>query len=363
MDAARADGSSGLPMPAAPRVLVVIPTLNEAGSIAGVLDELRTDLPPGADVRFVVCDGGSSDDTRRIVETLARSRADLRLLSNPRRLQAAAINLAVRECGEGVDVLVRCDAHARYPRGFIARLLTSLDDHDADALVVPMDTTGDSCLRRAVAWVSDSAVGSGGSAHRGGRKSGFVDHGHHAAFRMESFRRAGGYDESFTHNEDAELDCRQRALGSRIYLDATIRLGYYPRGTLSGLAKQYFNYGKGRSRTVRRHPASMRLRQLLVPLHVVLCAGALAALPWTAWPMIWPVFYAGVLLVTSGYLALLHRSFCGFLGGVAAAVMHLAWGAGFVWGMATLRVSPWRPEEPSPPENVGAPTPLRDAST
>ena len=38
------------------------------------------------------------------------------------------------------------------------------------------------------------------------RKSGYVDHGHHAAFRAASFKAIGGYDETFSHNEDAEFD-------------------------------------------------------------------------------------------------------------------------------------------------------------
>src|SRR5205085_12703716 len=142
-------------------------------------------------------------------------------------------------------------------------------------VVVPLDSRGGGGWHRAVAWISTSPIGTGGSAHRAGRRSGYVDHGHHAAFRMERFRGVGGYDESFTHNEDAELDCRQRALGARVYLDAEIRLAYQPRASAAALARQYFRYGKGRSRTVRRHPDSLRLRQLAVPPHLQLSLAAL----------------------------------------------------------------------------------------
>jgi succinoglycan biosynthesis protein ExoA len=323
-------------------VLVVVPTLDEARTIEGVLAALADDLPPAARVRFVVADGGSTDGTRDIVRRLAAERADLHLLDNPKRLQSAAVNLAVRTFGADCGVLVRCDAHAAYPAGYLRKLLEALDREGADAVVVPMDSAGSACLSKAVAWVSDTPLGSGGSAHRGGRRSGFVDHGHHAAFRMESFRRAGGYDESYTHNEDAELDCRQRALGSRIFLDADIRIGYGPRGTFKGLAKQYFGYGRGRSRTVRRHPGSMRARQLAVPLHVVLCALALVAAPWWPLALLWPGSYAAALAVASVGLALRHRSPCGLLCGPAALVMHAAWAAGFLGGLAFVRERPWR---------------------
>ncbi|ARN22588.1 glycosyltransferase family 2 protein [Piscinibacter gummiphilus] len=325
-------------------ILVVIPTLNEARTIDGVLSALSKDLPAGCTTTFVVADGGSTDGTAERVS----SWPGVQLLRNPRRIQSAAVNLAARTHGGDADVLIRCDAHAVYPPGFVRQLVESLDRNGADAVVVPMDSVGHSCLQKATAWVSDTPVGSGGSAHRGGRRSGFVDHGHHAAFRMASFRRAGGYDETFTHNEDAELDCRQRALGSKVWLDADIRLEYHPRDTFTGLWKQYRGYGRGRSRTVRRHPGSMRARQLAVPVHLALSAAALVLAAWAPWLLVWPAAYLAALAAVSVALAVKHRSACGLLGGPAAFVMHTAWAMGFFGGLLSLRETPWRPGMATP---------------
>ena len=41
-----------------------------------------------------------------------------------------------------------------------------------------------------------------------GAEGHWADHGHHALMRISAFRAVGGYDESFSHNEDAELDYR-----------------------------------------------------------------------------------------------------------------------------------------------------------
>ncbi|HVK31610.1 MAG TPA: glycosyltransferase family 2 protein [Burkholderiaceae bacterium] len=322
--------------------LVVVPTLNEVRTIAAVLESLSVDPPADVALRFIVADGGSTDGTREMVRALAAQRSDLRLLHNPDRRQGPGVNRAVLAHGGDADVLIRADAHAQYPPGFCASLLDTLERTGADAVVVPMDSHGEGCFQRAVAWVSDTPVGSGGAAHRGGRRSGFVDHGHHAAFRLDTFRRAGGYDASLRSNEDGEFDCRQRALGARIYLDATVRVAYHPRATPRSLAKQYFDYGWGRSCTLRRHPSSARLRQLAVPAHFAVTLGALLAAPW--WPalLVWPASYLAVLAATSIGLAWRHRSACALLAGVAAAVMHAAWAAGFV---AALRGSPqprWR---------------------
>jgi succinoglycan biosynthesis protein ExoA len=326
------------------RVLVVVPTLNEAHHIGGVLESLLGGLRSPAAVEVVVADGGSTDATRALVERVMDTDRRVQLMDSPGRIQSCAVNLAARRFGRDADVLVRCDAHAEYPPDFCRRLLDALKRSEADAVVVSMDSVGDDCLQRAVAWVSNSLVGTGGSAHRAGRVSGFVDHGHHAAFRMESFRRVGGYDESFSHNEDAEFDCRQRALGARVYLDADIRVKYRPRSTFAALFRQYLRYGAGRSRTVRRHPGSLRLRQLVVPTNLAFMALAVALSPWTRLPLLWPATYACVLLATSAGMTVKHRSACGLLAGPVAATMHLAWACGFFLGLAVARERRWRLE-------------------
>ena len=325
------------------RVLVVVPTLDEKDHIGPVLTRILEETADFAQLRVVVADGGSTDGTREIVAEVARRNPAVVLLDNPARIQSAAVNLAVRRFGDGADVLIRCDAHSFYPPRYCRSLVETLQRVNAASVVVPLDSIGQSCLQRAIAWVSSSPIGTGGAAHRGGHGSGFVDHGHHAAFRMGAFRRVGGYDETFTHNEDAELDCRQRAVGGRVYLDADIRIGYRPRRSLAALARQYYRYGAGRARTVRRHPTSLRLRQAAVPLHVGLSALALAIAP--LWPpaLAWPAAYASVLLAVSVAMALRHDSACGFLAGPVAATMHVAWGSGFLVSLVAARERRWRP--------------------
>jgi len=277
-----------------------------------------------------VVDGGSSDGTVAVVRSLIAERPDVTVIDNPKRIQSAGMNLAVASLGEGYQVIVRCDAHAEYPPHFIPLLLESMAKSGADAVVVPMDSVGDGCLQRAVAWVSNTPIGTGGSRHRAGTRSGFVDHGHHAAFSAEMYRRIGGYDETFTHNEDAEYDCRQRKAGGRIFLDADIRITYHPRASFGRLWQQYYNYGRGRARTVMRHPDSLRLRQAVVPGAVLLFIASLLATPFTILGWAWPLFYTGILAAASLLIAVKERSLCGLLCGPAAAVMHFSWAAGFV---------------------------------
>jgi succinoglycan biosynthesis protein ExoA len=292
----------------------------------------------------VVVDGESRDGTQKIVERVSRDLPFVRCLQNQARIQASGINLAVKTYGDQFDVLVRCDAHQVYPDDFLSALEHSMKAHGADSIVVPMDSKGETCFQRAVAWASDSRVGSGGSAHRGGKKSGFVDHGHHAAIKIAVFRAVDGYDETFSHNEDAEFDCRLRAYGGAIFLDSEIRLKYRPRSTPVGLWRQYFQYGCGRSRTVRRHPKSLRLRQFLVPAHLLISVVAVLLSPWTRVPMVWPFAYLVILTVFAIVQTVERKSLCALMTPVAALVMHTGWAVGFLWGWLSIREQTWSPD-------------------
>jgi succinoglycan biosynthesis protein ExoA len=326
-------------------VVIAVPVLNEAGAIEGVVQNL---LDSSADLQscvVVVADGGSHDGTPDIVRNRFGDHERVKLLHNPGKLQSAGVNLCVQEFAHPQGVLIRCDAHSDYQADFITRLLTTLNDTGADSVVVPMDSVGFSCLQKAVAWVSDTPLGSGGAAHRGGHVKGFVDHGHHAAFKVASFIHAGGYDPTFSHNEDGEFDNRLRARGGRIYMDSDIRLKYFPRDSLIKLFRQYFNYGCGRSRTVRRHPGSIRLRQMAVPLHLILLLTSLALLPVSGVFGLWPLTYLFVLTIYSLMITAKRKSACGLLAGPAAFAMHTGWALGFFYGFLAVRERRWIPED------------------
>lgn len=313
-------------------ILVVIPTLNEASHIKDTLHDLLSSDAAMSTVKIVVCDGGSTDATRQIVTEVSATHGNIHLVANPDRLQSAAVNLAVSVAAEPQHrILVRVDAHSHYPPGYVLQVAESLIEHEAEALATVMDTVGDSCFQRGAAWAMQTKIGSGGSAHRGGTTSGWVDHGHHAGFLLETFRNVGGYDTSFVANEDAELDHRVGLSGGRIWLNASIRLGYVIRPTIRKLAMQYWRYGKGRAQTVLKHRMRPRLRQMIPP--IVLMANLLALLlaPMAPALLLFPVMYLALLSGVTVLTVLRQSSLCALWVGPALLVMHMVWGAGFLW--------------------------------
>ena len=189
----------------------------------------------------------------------------LRLLDNPARLQSAGINRAVTEAGRPRHrILVRADAHAVYPPGYAMALADRLAALQVAWSVVPMDSRGEGCFSAPPrgSWIRRWA--SGGSAHRGGRRSAEVDHGHHAAMDLDWFRRIGGYDASFSHNEGCRADHppARRAGGSgwRRICGWTTRCG--PRsGRWRGNTGITAGAGRARSAQARCGPRLRRSRR------------------------------------------------------------------------------------------------------
>lgn len=324
------------------RIVVAVPTYNEEASIEACLRSLIEGCEAAA---FLVSDGRSDDQTRAIVERLAQEMPEVSLavIDNPARNQSAGVNLAAAAAAEDRDILIRCDAHALYPRGFLIDLARALIETGADSVVVPMDAAhreGAGCFEKANAWIVDTPLGSGGSAHRGGRSSGFVDHGHHAAFWKARYLALGGYDEAMIANQDAEYDTRLRANGGKVWLDASIRLTYFVRPAPARLWKQYWRYGRGRADHVILHRVRPRLRQMIPVAHVGALIAGVGALPLSALPLLgYGGLYGAALMAATALTARKHRSFCTLMVPLVLAIMHTAWGLGFLREVA----APGRP--------------------
>jgi succinoglycan biosynthesis protein ExoA len=317
-------------------VSIVMPALNEERYIEAAIHSI---IPQSDELHYevLVVDGGSTDRTRAIVVELAAGNDRIRFIPNPKRIQAAGVNLAARLADPRSIYLVRADCHVRYPERFVELCVRDLSSKQVASVVVPMRTEGKACMQRAIAAAQNSRLGNGGASHRLIGWSGFVDHGHHAGFDRKAFLELGGYDERFSHNEDAEFDTRLIRTGRRIYMNGDAAVTYFPRTDLASLARQYFSHGRGRASTLLKHRKMPRIRQGL-PVAIVLAVALSAGLAvFEPWFLLLPVLYAMGCLLGGAGLAIRASDRCVMLSGVAAIVMHMSWGTGFL-----ARLAGWR---------------------
>jgi glycosyltransferase involved in cell wall biosynthesis len=304
-------------------VSVVVPTLDEAASIDSCLDRISTQvIPEGVElVEVLVVDGGSSDDT---VERAGRHEG-VRVLHNPDRIQAAALNVAIA-AARG-DVLVRVDGHSLIANDYVASCVETLDRTGAAMVGGAQRPIGGGLVQRGMAAAMRSRLGVGAAAFYREDRRGWVDTVWMGAFRTDTARDVGGYDATLPINEDAEFAARLGEHGG-VWLDPSIVAHYEPRGRLRDVVRQWSRYGLWRGRNVRRTPTLLRPRQLAVPLLLVGVAS-----PARRWVL--PVY---LVALGAGSLTAARRDRVGAaMFWVVVPVTHVCWGAGFFAGLATGR--------------------------
>ena len=306
-----------------PTVTVAIPVLNEEEHIERCLDAVARQTYPEI-VEVLVVDGGSTDRTRELVR---RRGGVVRLLENPRRIQAAALNIALAEA-EG-EVVVRVDGHCVIAPDYVDRCVSALAATGAAMVGGAMRPVGEGWLPRGIGAAMSSRFGAGPARFHVGGPSGWVDTVYLGAYRTALAREVGGYREDVGVNEDAELAIRMGRRGG-IWFDDSIRSTYTPRSTVRGVARQFYRYGRSRAATVRHHPGALAPRQLAAPL-------LLAGLASPARRTVATAYALTLVLVAARRLRKDPKASFGML--LAMPAMHLPWAAGFLRGLL--------PEHPS----------------
>lgn len=323
-----------------PKVSVIVPCYNEQATIRLLLDALRRQTFPPAEMEVVIADGMSTDGTR---DEIAKFQADfpdlsVRVVDNPLRTIPSGLNRAI-EASLG-SILVRSDAHSKPHPDYVENCVKALEAGRGDNVggVWEIQPGADTWIAKSIAAAAAHPLGVGDALYRHAQHAAEVDTVPFGSFRRELVERVGRFDESLLTNEDYEFNARIRKAGGRIWLDPSIRSVYFARPTLTELARQYWRYGYWKWRMLRRYPDTLRWRQALPPLFVL---GLIGLAVISLFVPFFAYFLAGGLLI---YLFIL------FLAGTQAAerhnspflaaglplaipVMHISWGSGFLWSI------------------------------
>lgn len=317
-------------------VSVIIPVYNEAAHIVPCLESLVNGTYPAASTEFLVVDGGSKDDTVDRLQSFARSNPDLRLriLHNPDKTQGYALNVAIGNLAPESKLVIRADGHSTYPPDYLSACVATSLATDAENVGGAMVPVGKTPLQEAIAFCMSHPLGVGNARFHLADFNGEVDTVYLGCFKREVFDKVGFFDPHLTPNEDAEFNLRIRKTGGRIYLNSAIQVDYLPRESLATLARQYFNYGRGRCRTVRKHRVIPSSRQLIPPvwlLFSILCVVFTAV---SAWWLIMPILYLATCIAVAALAAIQRKNGALFLAPICFVIMHYSWGSGFLYELA-----------------------------
>ncbi len=308
---------------------VVIPVRNGAGLIGTAMRSALDQDYPG-ELELVVADGASTDGTHAEARRVADSDRRVRIIENDRELTAAGLNAAIA-VSHG-DVIVRCDAQATLPPGYVRRSVELMRETGADVVGGRQDVVGTTALQRATAIAMTTPIGTGGARFRIGGAPGPTDTVYLGVFRRSALERVGLFDEALVRNQDYELNHRIRRSGGTVFFHPDLAVGYSPRSSIGALFGQYRQYGDWKRRMLRRHPESLRARQLAPPLFVLglIAAAVLLLTPWRPFGVTFFVLYAAALVLTAFAELWRRRDRAALLCPLPLATIHLAWGLGFL---------------------------------
>ena len=319
-------------MTATADVSVLVPVLDEERHIREAVASMQAQRIDG-EVELIFIDGRSRDRTRAILEELAERDPRIRVLDNPARRTPQGLNVGLA-AARGRYV-ARMDAHTHYPPGYLAAGVRRLEQGGVEHVSGPQIAVGDGTWSRRVALALSTRLGVGGAGFRDlGSDEIEVDSGFTGVWRRETLERQGGWDEGWPQNQDAELAARIRADGGRLVCLPEMAADYVPRDSLRSLARQYWRYGIYRAKTSRRHPNALRRSHVLAPGLTATVAAALLPGPVGRLARIGVAGYVAALILESVRAARRDRPADAATLPVVFATMHLAWGLGFLWGVA-----------------------------
>lgn len=300
-----------------PLVTVIIPCRNEERYIKECLDSVMNQTFPQEKVEILVVDGMSEDKTREIVKSYSR----VRLLTNPKKIFAAANNIGIKNAkGEVVMIL---GAHAVYPEDYIERCVECLKKYNADNVggdikVIPSKKT---IIAKAIALSLGGHFGRGRTKKE---KISLVDTVFGGCYRKEIFNKIGFFNENLEGSSDIDLNMRLLENKGKILLISDLIVEYYPKDNLKDFFLHNVKDGIWAILPLKYTKRALKPRHYL-PLIFVL------TLPLSIWVYIPVSFYFALKI------ALKERDIrYFFLMPIVFAVRHFGYGIGSLIGLIKL---------------------------
>ncbi len=254
-------------MPGADDIVVVIPALNEADNIAGLLDDCAAQKPPPAEV--VVVDAGSTDDTFRIAREREARWPALTALRVEGATPGGGRNAAIRaSCS---PLIATVDAGSRVGPNWLATLSEPLRGGRRDAIAIGVaEPDPHSSFERVSGWLTLGAFKPPGGRRPVGSAY-LPGAGHGTCLPREAWERAGGYPADLPWGEDKLFLQRLRRDGLEMLTVPRARIRWRPRRNLAELYRQYRDYGRADALI------GLDRRNELVTLGLYVAGAALAA--------------------------------------------------------------------------------------
>jgi GT2 family glycosyltransferase len=317
-------------------ISVCIVTYNAAEHIGACLRSILEMVPHGGRTEVLVVDGGSTDDTQKIVRGFA---GRVRLVENPKRTIASNRNVALREALH--PSIAFTDSDCIVPPNWLGMLSASFEEiQKSDPRLAGVGggnkaPSGETPFQTALGIALDSFLGSLGSVQGkifGERRRVASIACLNALYSRAALESAGGFDELLENMcEDADMNYRLDQKGYGLYFVPGILVEHAARRSFSSWCMNMYHYGIGRARIMRKH------RTLFSPAYVIalfflpgLFIASLLGILWRPAFLVW--LYIPFTLLSGYFLALPKDPASGLRVGPILIGTHIFYAAGLVRG-------------------------------
>ena len=284
-------------------ITVICPIYNEESHIKDCILSILSQDYPKDDLEVLFVDGLSDDRTRDIIESYSQQYPFIHLLDNTKRIAPTALNIGIR-AAKG-NIILRLDAHAKYPSDYFTVLVNKLQSTEADNVGGVCNTlpAKDTNVCKAIAYAMSSSFGMGNSHFRiGTDHEMWVDTVPFGCFRRDIFDKIGLFDEELVRNQDDEFNGRIIRHGGKILLLPKVVVDYFARDSVSKTAKMFYQYGIFKPLVNKKLHKPTTLRQFFPPLFLAgIVIGGL--LSFFSTPIMWIYISVLILYIFSGIIA------------------------------------------------------------
>ncbi|MBX2955219.1 MAG: glycosyltransferase family 2 protein [Cyclobacteriaceae bacterium] len=310
---------------------IICPVLNEERHIEGIISSFINNCPQPSEL--FIADAGSTDRTREIVLKWSKDYPAIFLIDNPKKYVSFAFNTCYgKSSGKYLALL---GAHTIYSDSFFKQALSYFETAECDAVGGPLVQTANTNTGKSIAYCMSTKFGVGGTEFRTSVAKQYVDSVAFAFYRREVFEKIGLMDEQLIRNQDDEFHYRMNAAGLRILMVPEMQCVYYVRETLSGLFKQYFQYGLFKPLVLKKVKAGIRARHLIPACFVLYLLTLFPAIFFIGWlaliPMILYVIFDVYFSFKANLSLQLKIKAC-----TVFPVLHISYGTGFLLGLKKL---------------------------
>ena len=226
-------------------VSLCVVAYNEEEYLPDLLKDLVSQTFPKELTEIVLVDGLSTDHTKDLMLEFKDYQSGwlgIKVLDNPKRIQAAGWNIAIQEASG--DVIIRIDAHTQIPVEFVEKNMKLQSEGEfITGGLRQCKIKNPSVWRKMLLEVENSLFGSSVNKTRRSQKKNYVKTMFHAAYRREVFDRVGLFNENLLRTEDNEIHYRIRSADYKLCYDPNIISFQYARSTLKNMIKQKYANG------------------------------------------------------------------------------------------------------------------------